>query len=254
MIDTHCHLDYMEPEETKAALEAASDFTAMLTIGTNFERNKNAIRLAEENLTVWAAVGLHPTEAHELDQKVKDQLLELSQHPKVKAIGETGLDYYWTPETKSEQLIALDFQYRLALERDLPLIFHVRDKADQDAAERDMADWILQNRPPKYVLHAFGGHPRLVEVGLETGAYFSFAGPLTYKKNQALRDVAKMLPRDKVMVETDAPFLPPEPFRGKKNHPALARHTLAKLSEVRAEEIILLEQSVDQNAKTLFRF
>jgi TatD DNase family protein len=144
--------------------------------------------------------------------------------------------------------------HRLAEQKNLPLIFHVRDKFGLEAAELDMADWIVANRPKRFVLHAFGGHPRLLEVGLEAGGYFSFAGPLTYKKNDALRQCALDIPRDRVFVETDAPFLPPEPFRGKRNHPALCRFTLAKLAEIWGINALEAEAITDQNAKDFFNF
>lgn len=253
MTDTHCHLDYMEPQETQAALEASSDFRAILTIGTNPERNRKALALAEAHPHIWAAVGLHPTEAQLLSPELEADLQDLAQHPKVRAIGETGLDFYWKPETRQAQYRALDFQHRLAAARGLPLIFHVRSRED-GLAEQELADWLLYNRPLRFVLHAFSGHPRLLEVGLELGAYFGLAGPLTYKKNTALREAARQIPLERLLVETDAPFLPPEPFRGRRNHPALVRFTLAKLAELRELSLEQMEQITDQNAQACFGF
>lgn len=251
--DTHCHLDFMEPEETTSALEQAKDFRAILTIGTNPVRSRNSLKLAEENPKVWAALGLHPTEANLLSPELESDLEFLAQYPRVRAIGETGLDFYWTPETRLAQYKALEFQHALARKLDLPLIFHVRSKGNTKA-EEELADWLRENRPAKPVLHAFSGHPRLIEVGLELGAYFSFAGPLTYKKNEALRESAHQLPLDKLMVETDSPFLPPEPHRGKRNHPALARFTLAKLAEIWGLGVEEMESITDQNAQACFGF
>ncbi|GIW35043.1 TatD family hydrolase [Meiothermus sp.] len=253
MTDTHCHLDYMEPEETQAAIEASRDFKAILTIGTNPIRDRKALTLAEAHPHIWAAVGLHPTEAMLLSPELEADLLHLAQHPKVRAIGETGLDFYWTPETRLAQYKALDFQHQLAQTLRLPLIFHVRSK-EGSQAEIEIASWLLQNKPSRFVLHAFGGHPRLLEVGLLLGAYFGFAGPLTYKKNTALREAAKEIPLNRLLIETDAPFLPPEPYRGKRNHPALARFTLAKLAEIRNMEIEVMESLTDQNAQVCFGF
>ena len=253
MTDTHCHLDFMEPDETQAAIEASSDFRAILTIGTNPVRNRNALKIAEEHPHIWAAVGLHPTEANLLSPELEADLEQLATHPRVRAIGETGLDFYWTPETRAAQYKALEFQHQLARTLDLPLIFHIRSK-ENDAAELETAHWLFQHKPPKFILHAFGGHPKLIEVGLELGGYFSFAGPLTYKKNTTLREAAKEIPLDKIFVETDSPFLPPEPHRGKRNHPALARFTLAKLAEVRGMKVEELEAITDQNALQCFGF
>lgn len=253
MTDTHCHLDFMEPEETQAAIEASRDFRAILTIGTNPVRNRKALAIAEANPHIWAAVGLHPTEALLLSPELKADLQNLALHPKVRAIGETGLDFYWTPETKDAQYKALDFQCHLVQSQDLPLIFHVRSK-DGNQAEVETADWLRQHKPSKFVLHAFGGHPKLLGVGLELGAYFGFAGPLTYKKNAGLRDAAKQIPLNRLLVETDAPFLPPEPHRGKRNHPALARFTLAKLAEIFGLSLEHMERITDQNAQACFGF
>ncbi|GIW38335.1 MAG: TatD family hydrolase [Meiothermus sp.] len=253
MTDTHCHLDYMQPEETQAAIEASRDFKAILTIGTNPVRNRKALALAEGHPHIWAAVGLHPTEAMLLSPELEADLLHLAQHPKVRAIGETGLDFYWTPETRLAQYKALDFQHQLAQTLRLPLIFHVRSK-EGSQAEIEIASWLLQNKPSRFVLHAFGGHPRLLEVGLLLGAYFGFAGPLTYKKNVGLREAAMQIPLNRLLVETDAPFLPPEPHRGKRNHPALVRFTLARLAELRQLEVEEMERVTDQNAQACFGF
>lgn len=253
MTDTHCHLDFMEPQETQAAIEASRDFKAILTIGTNPVRNRNTLAMAEAHPHIWAAVGLHPTEAQLLSPELEADLQHLAQHPKVRAIGETGLDFYWTPETRQAQYRTLDFQHQLAASLELPLIFHVRSKQD-DLAEQELAAWLLYNRPSRFVLHAFAGHPKLIEVGLALGAYFGFAGPLTYKKNVALREAAKQIPLERLLIETDAPFLPPEPYRGKRNHPALARFTLAKLAEIRGLDLEQMEQITDQNAQACFAF
>jgi len=253
MTDTHCHLDFMEPAETQAAIEASRHFRAILTIGTNPLRNRNALALAEAHRHIWAAVGLHPTEAALLSPELQADLEHLAQHPRVCAIGETGLDLYWAPETRQAQYRALDFQHQLAVSLGLPLIFHVRSKGS-DQAEQELAVWLRENRPSRTVLHAFGGHPKLMEVGLELGAYFGFAGPLTYKKNEALREAALAIPLERLLIETDAPFLPPEPHRGKRNHPALARFTLAKLAEIRGLSFEQMERVTDRNAQACFSF
>jgi TatD DNase family protein len=252
--DTHCHLDYLEADELEAALYAARDFRAILTIGTDSVKNRKALEIAEKTPNVWAAVGLHPTEAEMLSPELEADLSELAKHPKVRAIGETGLDFYWKPETRPAQYRALEFQANLAQAHALPLIFHVRSAKTNDTAEVELAEWLLLHRPPRFVLHAFGGHRRLLEVSLELGGYLSFAGSLTYKKNDALRDTAREVPLDRLLVETDSPFLPPEPHRGKRNHPAWVQHTLAKLAEGRGIEVVEMERVTDENAQQLFAF
>lgn len=253
MTDTHCHLDYLEPPELAAALEAAQGFEAMLSIGTEPARSRRNLEIAQSASKVWVAVGVHPTEA-ERWREYREQTLELVHHERVRAIGESGLDFYWTPQTRQAQYQALDWQAELASALKLPLILHVRSAKGDDRAEREVAEWLRRNRPPKVVLHAFGGHPALLGAGLESGAYFGFAGPLTYKKNAQLREAARQLPVECLLVETDTPFLPPEPHRGKRNQPAYVRHTLEKLAELRGLSQLEMEQITDANAQRCFGF
>lgn len=250
MTDTHAHLDYLETSELAEARAHLSELRAVLTLGVDPARWEKTLALAEGN--IYAGVGLHPTSAHLLSPEVEEALRHYARHPRVRAIGETGLDYYWTPETQPAQLQALGFQAALAEELGLPLVLHVRSKDGR--AEEDLAAWLLAHRPRKAVLHAFSGHPALERAGLEAGAYFSFAGPLTYKKNQALREVAQRLPRGKLLVETDTPFLPPEPHRGERNRPHYVRHTLAKLAEALGVDFAEAEALTDENAAALFRW
>ncbi|RTH03501.1 hydrolase TatD, partial [Thermus scotoductus] len=211
MTDTHAHLDFLEAEELAQVLkEDLKALRALLTLGVDPSRWERTLNLAQGK--VYAAVGLHPTAAHLLSPEVEEALAHYARHPRVRAIGETGLDYYWTPETRSLQLRALEVQGALAEALDLPLVLHVRSKDGQ--AEEDLAAWLLVHRPKKAVLHAFSAHPALERAGLEVGAYFSFAGPLTYRKNAHLREALARLPEDRLLVETDTPYLPPEPHRG----------------------------------------
>ncbi|MDM7323692.1 MAG: TatD family hydrolase [Thermus sp.] len=250
MTDTHAHLDFLEEAELEEAMVHFPELRAILTLGVDPSRWERTLALAQGH--VYAAVGLHPTSAHLLSPEVEEALRHHARHPRVRAIGESGLDYYWTPETKPAQLKALDLQASLAQELALPLVLHVRSKDGQ--AEEDLAAWLLVHRPKRVVLHAYGGHPALEAAGLEVGAYFSFAGPLTYRRNQSLRDTAKRLPLDRLLVETDTPFLPPEPHRGKRNLPHYVRYTLEKLAEVRGLTFPEMEEIVDRNAKECFRW
>ncbi|WP_114314035.1 TatD family hydrolase [Thermus caldifontis] len=250
MTDTHAHLDFLEEAELEEAKAHFPELRAILTLGVDPGRWERTLALAQGN--VYAAVGLHPTSAHLLSPEVEEALRHYARHPRVRAIGESGLDYHWTPETKPAQLKALDFQASLAQELGLPLVLHVRSKDGK--AEEDLAAWLLAHRPQGVVLHAFGGHPALEAAGLRVEAYFSFAGPLTYKKNPPLREAAQRLPLDRLLVETDTPFLPPEPHRGKRNLPHRVRHTLEKLAEVRGLPFGEMEAITDANAERCFRF
>ncbi|TBH20688.1 TatD family hydrolase [Thermus thermamylovorans] len=250
MTDTHAHLDFLEEAELAEAKAHLPELKAVLTLGVDPSRWERTLSLAEGN--VYAAVGLHPTSAHLLSPEVEEALRHYARHPRVRAIGEAGLDYHWTPETRPAQLKALDFQAALAEALGLPLVLHVRSRDGR--AEEDLAAWLLVHRPQKVVLHAFGGHPALEGAGLKVGAYFSFAGPLTYRRNGALREVAQRLPRERLLVETDTPFLPPEPHRGRRNLPHLVRHTLERLAAVRGMDFAEAEALTDANARALFRF
>ncbi len=252
MTDTHAHLDRLEaPSE---ALERARDLHAVLSLGTDTTSSAAALGFAEAWSNVYAGVGLHPTEAEAFSDEVAERLRALAAHPRVRASGETGIDYYWDAATPEAQFRLLDFQLELAIEHDLALVFHVRSKEGSDAAERDLEAWLREHRPPRFVLHAFGGDMKLAETGLDLGGYVSFAGNLTYKKNARLREAAAALPADRLLVETDSPYLPPVPKRGKKNEPAYVRYTLEALALARGVAFEEMERITDANARRLFRW
>ncbi len=252
MTDTHAHLDRLETPG--AALERAGNLQAVLTLGTDVESSAAATGFAETWPNVFAGVGIHPTEAENYTAAAAELLRELAGHPRVRASGETGIDYYWDAASREAQLRALEFQFDLAREHDLVMVFHVRSQDGSDAAERDLESWIRNNHPPRFVLHAFGGDMKLAETALELGGYVSFAGNLTYKKNSHLRNAAASLPADRLLVETDSPYLPPVPMRGKKNEPAFVRYTLETMAAVRGLEFQEMERISDENARRLFRW
>ncbi len=252
MTDTHAHLDRLETPE--AALERARGLKAVLSLGTDAASSAAALEFAGRWPNVYAGVGLHPTEAEAFSEEVAERLRALAAHPRVRASGETGLDYYWDAAERTAQLRVLAFQLELARTRDLVMVFHVRSKEGSDAAERDLEAWLGEHRPPRFVLHAFGGDLRLAATGLELGGYVSFAGNLTYKKNAHLREAAAALPAERLLVETDSPYLPPVPKRGKKNEPVFVRYTLEALAGVRGVSFEEMERITDENARRLFRW
>ena len=252
MTDTHAHIDLCE--DPAGVLERARELTAILTLGTDVEHSQASLEISDEYANVYAGVGLHPTEAESFSAAVADRLRELAGHPRVRASGETGIDYYWDAASKEAQMRVLDFQLDLARDFDLVMVFHVRSKQGSDAAERDLEEWLRANQPERFVLHAFGGDMQLAETGLELGGYVSFAGNLTYKKNEHLRQAAAVIPADRILVETDSPFMPPVPKRGKKNEPAFVRYTLEVLAGVRQKPVSEMEEVTDANAARLFRW
>ncbi len=252
MTDTHTHLDFMKSPE--AAIARAADFRAILTVGTNVARSQQSLDFASAHARIFASVGLHPTEAETLSPEVEAALTELARHPKVRAIGETGIDLYWEKASLKAQMRSLDFQWQLARTLDLPLIFHVRSKDGSDEAERLLSDWLRSNRPARFVLHAFAGHEGLLQTALELGGYVSFAGNLTHRKKKRLRELAAELPLERLLVETDAPFLTPEPKRGRDNQPAYTVYTVAELAEQKGLPFHEMESILDENAQRLFRW
>lgn len=249
MIDTHCHLDRCRDPE--AALD--NDLAAMVTVGTDPERSRGAVALAEAHPRVRAAVGLHPNEASLVrDPDARAAVEALAGHGRVVAIGETGFDTHWDAETLAMQREAFDWHAAVAARVDKPLILHVRDRQGRRDASRAAAEALRDAAWPKGVLHCFGGDPELLETGLGLGWMVSFAGNLTFRNARELRERAAEVPQERLLVETDAPFLAPEPMRGRSNVPANVRHTAARLAELRGVPPEVLEPILDANAERLY--
>jgi TatD DNase family protein len=235
VIDTHAHLDMLEEGALERAREAG--VTRILTIGTT-----DAIGIADAHDDVFAVVGIHPHEAakeHDLDE-----LRRLAHHPKAVAVGEIGLDYFrdYAPHDAQQQLFAA--QLELARELDKPVVIHAR-AADDDILHA------LRNHEGTVVLHCFSS-PRLLPDALERGWYVSFAGNVTYKNASELRVAASQVAADRILAETDAPYLAPQPVRGKRNEPAYVAHTYETLAQVRQTTRAELEAQIDANASACF--
>ena len=240
LIDTHCHLDFpdfaVERDDIVARAHAAG-VKQMITISTRVKKFPDILVIAETYPSVFCSVGTHPHNAdEELDVTVAE-LVELSKHPRVVAIGEAGLDYFYDNAPREAQAIGLVNHIAAARETGLPLVIHSR------SADEDMAA-ILTEETGKgafpFLLHCFSSGPELARIGVELGGYVSFSGILTFPKSEELREIAKTVPLERMLVETDAPYLAPKPFRGKRNEPAYVAHTAAVLAEtvgVSVEEI-----------------
>lgn len=249
MIDTHCHLDHCK--DTEAAHDPT--LTAMITIGTTLDRCKQAIALAEKYDNVYAAVGIHPNDAEEaLNENVRADIAEMAKHPKVVGIGESGFDYYWDKVDGDVQHASFLWQAELAASLDKALILHVRDKQGQERASLESIKLMQEVGWSKGILHCCNGHEQLVDAGLELGWHVSFAGNLTYKKAVEIHAIAERAPQDRILVETDSPFLSPEPRRGRPNVPANVRYTAAFLAKLRNETIEVVEEYTDANAKEVY--
>ncbi len=248
MTDTHCHLDHCQ------SLEQAVDPTlTMVSIGINLERSQATLKIAERYNNVFAAIGIHPTDAEEAnDPNIRSKIEKLAEHPKVVGIGETGFDYYWDTTTSDVQHKSFLWQAELASKLSKPLILHVRDKQNQERASLETKQMLEEIGYNKGILHCCNGHKALIETGLALGWYVSFAGNLTYKKATEIHDAAKTTPRERILLETDSPFLTPVPKRGQKNVPANVRYTAKFLANLRGESFEEVESYTDENAKLVY--
>jgi TatD DNase family protein len=253
LVDTHCHLDFErfdeDREEVVARAEAAG-VTRIIVPSLDLENVHDVLALAERYRPVYAAVGVHPNSASDWEDGWLDRLRSLAAHEKVVAIGEIGLDYYWDRAPVSVQQHAFSSQLVLAAELDLPVIVHNRE-AGADVI-RLLAESPLSGRERPGVLHSFSAPWATAAAGLELGFFLGFTGPVTFKKADELRAIAVRVPLERLLVETDAPFLTPQPHRGKRNEPAYVRHVAGKLAEVHGCSLGELAAITTDNARHLF--
>lgn len=252
LIDSHCHLDFealsADLDGVMARAESAG-VTGMVTISTRVDNFSTYADLAERFANVWCSVGTHP---HNADQELHiqtDDLVRLSAHPRCVAIGEAGLDYFYDNAPREAQAIGLRRHIAAARITGLPLVIHSR------AADDDMAA-ILKEEAGQgafpFVLHCFTAGPDLAQRALALGGYISFSGIITFKNAEEIRDVAKSVPADRYLVETDAPYLAPIPHRGQSNEPSFVRHTAEKLAEIRKISLEQLAAETTANFGRLF--
>ncbi|QFP77491.1 TatD family hydrolase [Deinococcus sp. AJ005] len=251
MIDTHCHLDYLDDPATA---RGELGLNVMVCIGASPEHARKAVALAEQFPDVYATVGLHPTDTDEDNSEARQELETLALHPRVVGIGESGLDDYWDDTKRAAQLSAFEWQLDLARRVGKPLVIHTRDKQGEDSAHRGVIDVLSQWPDVPVILHCFSGHPELLRFGLERGehTFFGFAGNTTYKNAHEIHAAARTLPLERMLLETDAPFLAPVPKRGKPNRPGYVRHTLDFIAGLREMPAATLERMTDANARRVY--
>lgn len=252
LIDSHCHLDFPDfgPEvEDVVARAHAAGVGLMVTISTKVSEFERVRAVAERFPHVFCTVGIHPHEAASEPETDTATLIEMARHPKVVGIGETGLDYYYEHSPRAAQQRSFRAHIAAARETGLPLVVHTRD-ADDDMAE------ILVEETGKGafpgLLHCFSSGPQLAEKAIELGLYISLSGILTFKTADELRATAAKVPMERLLVETDAPYLAPVPKRGKRNEPAFVVHTAAKLAEVKGVTAAELAEATTANFLRLF--
>ena len=252
LIDSHCHLDFdalSADLDGVMARAAAAGVTGMVTISTRVDNFSTYAGLAERFDNVWCSVGTHPHNAdQELHIEIED-LVRLSAHPRCVAIGEAGLDYFYDNAPREAQTIGLRRHIAAARITNLPLVIHSR------AADDDMAA-ILEEEAGQgafpFVLHCFTAGMDLAQRALALGGYISFSGIVTFKNAQEIQEVAKIVPADRYLVETDAPYLAPIPHRGQSNEPAFVRHTAEKLAEIRGLSLEQVGRETTANFGRLF--
>ncbi|NLJ74713.1 MAG: TatD family hydrolase [Firmicutes bacterium] len=249
MIDSHAHLNdekfSLDLEEVLARARLAG-VKAVINVGYDLESSKRAVELAEEHLDLYAVVGVHPHDAQTCTPAILDHIRQLLEHPKVVAIGETGLDYYYDNSPREIQRAVFRDHLSLAREVKKPVVIHSREAA-QDTLQ------IVQDYPDvSCLLHCYSGSWEMAQEYKKLGHYFSFGGPITFSNAHKLRAVAAKIPLERVMLETDCPYLTPHPHRGKRNEPAYLVHTAEKLASIHGVDVEDVVSITEDNTRRFF--
>jgi TatD DNase family protein len=244
VIDTHAHLDALEAPESALERARAVGVGRVITIGTGIDSCRRALDLTSHD-GVYASLGIDPHQAASGEAARVPELHGLLEHPKAVAVGEAGLDYHYGADAKAEQRRLFSAQLEVAAELDLPIVVHTRSANDDTEA-------MLRAHDGTVVMHCFS-EPDLLAAGIERGWYFSFAGNATYPKAAAIREAAAAVPADRILAETDSPYLAPQPVRGRPNEPAHLVHTVAALAEARGVTASELADRIDANAAVAFQ-
>ena len=249
LVDSHCHLDFPDfaPErEAVIARAFGAGIGTMLTICTRLDQFAGVRAIAESDPRIWCSVGAHPHEAADHGDLLAERLADLAEHPRVVGIGETGLDFHYDLSARDAQERVFRTHIAASCATGLPLIIHARE------ADAEIAAILAEERPPPGVLHCFTGGRALAEAALALGFYISISGIVTFKNAEALSEIAREIPRDRLLVETDAPYLAPVPHRGRRNEPAFVAVTAAFVARLRGVEPDRLAAETTANFFRLF--
>jgi TatD DNase family protein len=250
LIDSHCHLDFPELAEERAAVVArahAAGVGGMVTIGTRLDAFTGILAIAEAAPDIWCTVGVHPHEAADHANLLPDRVVALAAHPKVVGIGETGLDYHYDLSPRDIQQRVFRAHIAASRATGLPLVIHARE------ADADIARILAEESPPPGVLHCFSRGRGLAEAALALGFYVSISGIVTFKNADELRAIVCDLPLDRLLVETDSPYLAPVPYRGKRNEPAFVAAIAAAVAALKGVEPAVLAAATTANFFRLFQ-
>ena len=251
LVDSHCHLNYPELADTAAVVARAKEAGVglMQTISTQRTDFAPVKALADAYPEIYCSIGIHPHEAEPHEDISEEELLREASHPRVIGIGETGLDYYYEHSPREAQQELFRRHIRVARTLDLPLIVHSRE-ADADTVA--ILKEAYAESPFKFLIHCFSSTQYLADESVKLGGYISASGIITFKKSQALRDSFATVPLERLLVETDSPYLAPEPYRGKPCEPAYTAYTAMKLAEVKSVSVEMLAQVTTKNFFDLF--
>ena len=252
LVDSHCHLDFPEFEGhlddvIKRANNAGVQF--MMTICTQLSKFEQVLNIAKSHENIWCSVGVHPHNAADEPETDSRTLITLAEHPKVIAFGETGLDYYYDHSPREQQIGLFRQHIQAARQTDLPLVIHARNADDE--LIRIMREEHTKG-PFKGVIHCFSSSPELAETAIQLGLYISVSGIVTFKNAHELRNIIKTIPNNRLLVETDAPYLAPIPYRGKCNEPAYTTLTANKVAELKSIDPEIFSAMTTRNFFRLF--
>lgn len=250
-IDSHAHLDDKKFDRDRDMIIKnlrSNGIEIVVNVGADLKSSKSTVELAKEYENIYAVIGVHPHSASELNRDAIETLKSLSKEEKVVAIGEIGLDFYYDNSPRDIQRSAFKTQIQLAKELSLPIVIHSR-QADQETFDTIKE---LKDENLKVLLHCYSGSVELAEEYLKLGCYISLGGPVTFKNARVPKEVAKMVPLDRLLVETDCPYLTPVPYRGKRNEPMFVKYTAEKIAEIKGIELEELAKSTLENTRKFF--
>lgn len=252
LIDTHAHLnakEFDEDREETIARARENGVSTIINIGFNAETIPTCIELAERYEFIYAVVGWHPQDAKDMTDSHLEWIESLSKHPKVVGLGEMGLDYYWDTSPKDVQAEVFRKQIRLARKLQMPIVIHNRE------ASQDIIDILREEKAAEVggIMHCFSGSSEIAKMALEMNFYISFGGPLTFKNAKKPKEVAVQVPLDRLLIETDCPYLTPHPFRGKRNESGYVRYVAEEMAQLHGLTFEELAQITSDNARRLFQ-